>query len=210
MSEQHAPPNHHADYPGFRGCRWARRRVQHGLRTPRRCAARRSTKSHGIRRQSPRRRVRTRSRGPLRGPTGCDRHWSRPSARHATCSETSDPEFGEGAVRQRRRRGHPTSREFCFGGVVDRDGAPLVGHRRRSSRSAAGAHHWRPTGRHGTESKTGCPRAREPRLDRRTSHRLRGSMSRRRFHRRSSGTGNNRSAPINDQCGSQRVLMLWS
>ena len=194
--------------PRLQGCRGAHRRAQHGVRSQGRRGACRPAERHGFRRQRCRRRVWPRSRGPLRGPTGCDGHRSRPGARHAADRETSHPEVGEGAIRQGRRREPSPFRGFCFGRVVDRDRAPLVGHRRRATRSSPGARSRRPSRRHGAEGTTRCPRAREPWLDRRTSHRLCRSMPRARLHRRSPGAGNNR-ASINAQCGSRHALMLW-
>jgi hypothetical protein len=91
--------------------------------------------------------------------------------------------------------------------MVDRNGAPLVGYRRWAPRNASSAPPRWSSGCHGAEDTTRCTGPSKPWLDRRTGHRLRGSMPRTRLCRRSSRTNNNRAA-IDGQRGSPRTLML--
>ena len=201
MNEQHAPPNHHADYPGFRGVAGlvAALSMAFGRKGDAQLAVRLSGMGSGDRVVDvgcgPGVAVRYAARLGAT-VTGVDPAPVMLRTARLLTRRSAKVRYVKGAAED-----DSAFRRFCFGSVVDRDCAPLVGHRRRTPRGAAGAHPRRPAGRHGAEGRTRCPRAREPWLDRRTSRRLCRSVPRTRVHRSSLGAGNNR-ASINGQCGS--------
>ena len=209
MNEQHAPPNHHANYPGFKGVAGivAALSMVFGRNGDAQLAVRLSGMGPGDRVVD----------------VGCGPGVAvRYSARQGATVTGVDP--APVMLRVARLLTRSSAKVRYAKGAAEE--IPLPEGSVSVVWSIATVHHWSdidaglrevrrvllPGGRlvaMERRARTRCPRAREPWLDRRTSRRLCGSMPRTRLHRRSSGTGNNR-APIDSQRGSQRVLMLWS
>ena len=157
MKEQHAPPNHHANYPGFKGVPGlvAALSMAFGRKGDVQLAVRLSGMQAGDRVVDvgcgPGVAVRYSARLGAT-VTGVDPAPVMLRVARLLTRSSANVRYAMGAAEE-----IPLPDGFCFGGVVDSHCAPLVGHRRRASRGAPGAPLRRPFRRHGAKGRTRCP-----------------------------------------------------